>query len=75
MNDHMISAVFDDREDARRAVAELRDAGIPEDSISLVVGLMKFPAAIIRKTARAKEVSQLPRRAAASSERCLVLPR
>ena len=36
MNDHVISAVFDDREDARRAVAELRDAGIPEDSISLV---------------------------------------
>ena len=33
---HMISAVFDDREDARRAVAELRSAGIPEDAISLV---------------------------------------
>lgn len=36
MNDYMISAVFDDREDARRAVAELRAAGVPEDSISLV---------------------------------------
>src|SRR5215218_1789732 len=33
---HMISAVFDDREEARRAVTELRDAGIPEDAISLV---------------------------------------
>jgi hypothetical protein len=33
---HMISAVFDDREDARRAVAELRSAGIPENAISLV---------------------------------------
>ena len=33
---HMISAVFDDREEARRAITELRDAGIPEDAISLV---------------------------------------
>ena len=33
---HMISAVFDDREEARRAVTELRSAGIPEDAISLV---------------------------------------
>jgi hypothetical protein len=36
MKDHIISAVFDDREDTRRAVAELRNAGIPEGSISLV---------------------------------------
>jgi hypothetical protein len=36
MNDHMMSAVFDDREDARRAVAELRSAGVPQESISLV---------------------------------------
>jgi len=33
---HMISAVFDNREEARRAVSELRSAGIPEDAISLV---------------------------------------
>ena len=36
MNDNVISAVFDDREDARQAVAELRDAGIPEGAISIV---------------------------------------
>jgi hypothetical protein len=35
MND-VISAVFDNREEARRAVTELRDAGIPEGAISLV---------------------------------------
>ncbi|MCH8617168.1 hypothetical protein LZ016_13805 [Sphingomonas sp. SM33] len=34
--DHVISAVFDNREKARRAVMELRSAGIPEDAISLV---------------------------------------
>jgi hypothetical protein len=34
--DHVISAVFDNREEARRAVIELRDAGIPESAISLV---------------------------------------
>ena len=33
---HVISAVFDDREDARRAVSELRSAGIPDEAISLV---------------------------------------
>jgi hypothetical protein len=32
----VISAVFDNREEARRAVTELRDAGIPESAISLV---------------------------------------
>ena len=32
----VISAVFDNREEARRAVTELRDAGIPENAISLV---------------------------------------
>jgi hypothetical protein len=32
----MISAVFDDREDARRAVSELRTAGVPEQAISIV---------------------------------------
>lgn len=36
MSSNIISAVFDDREDARRAVAELRSAGIPEDAISVV---------------------------------------
>ena len=34
--DHVISAVFDDREEARRAVSELRSAGIPEEAISIV---------------------------------------
>ena len=33
---NVISAVFDDREDARSAMAELRSAGIPEDAISIV---------------------------------------
>lgn len=32
----VVSAVFDNREEARRAVTELRDAGIPESAISLV---------------------------------------
>ena len=32
----VVSAVFDNREEARRAVSELRDAGIPENAISLV---------------------------------------
>ena len=33
---HVISAVFDDREEARRAVSELRQAGISEEAISIV---------------------------------------
>ena len=33
---HMISAVLDDREDARLAVAELRSAGVSDDAISLI---------------------------------------
>ena len=33
---NVVSAVFDNREEARRAVAELRSAGIPEEAISLV---------------------------------------
>lgn len=33
---NMISAVFDDRDDARRAVSELKSAGIPDDAISIV---------------------------------------
>lgn len=36
MASRTISAVFDDREDARLAVDELRSSGIPEDAISLV---------------------------------------
>ena len=32
----VISAVFDNREEARRAVTELRDAGIPDSAISLI---------------------------------------
>lgn len=35
MND-VVSAVFDNREEARRAVTELRSAGIPDEAISLV---------------------------------------
>ena len=33
---NVVSAVFDNREEARRAVTELRSAGIPEKAISLV---------------------------------------
>jgi uncharacterized membrane protein len=33
---NVISAVFDDREQARSAVTELRSAGIPEEAISIV---------------------------------------
>ena len=33
---NVVSAVFDNREEARRAVSELRSAGIPEKAISLV---------------------------------------
>ena len=33
---NVISAVFDDREQARSAVAELRSSGVPEDAISIV---------------------------------------
>jgi hypothetical protein len=33
---NVVSAVFDNREEARRAVTELRSAGIPEQAISLV---------------------------------------
>jgi hypothetical protein len=33
---NVVSAVFDNREEARRAVTELRSAGIPENAISLV---------------------------------------
>ena len=33
---HVISAVFDDREDARRAISELRTIGVSDDAISLV---------------------------------------
>jgi hypothetical protein len=32
----VISAVFDNREEARRAVTELRDNGISENAISIV---------------------------------------
>jgi len=33
---NVISAVFDDREQARSAVGELRSSGVPEDAISIV---------------------------------------
>lgn len=33
---HLVAALFDRRRDAERVVADLRDAGIPEDSISLL---------------------------------------
>ena len=36
MHHNLISAVFDDRSEARRAVSELRDAGVPDDSISIL---------------------------------------
>lgn len=36
MNQNLVSAVFDDRAEAERAVAELRSAGIPDGAISLV---------------------------------------
>lgn len=36
MTGSTLSAVFDDREEARQAVSELRSAGVPEDAISIV---------------------------------------
>jgi hypothetical protein len=36
MSQSLISAVFDDRADAERAVTELRDAGVREDALSIV---------------------------------------
>jgi len=33
---NLVSAVFDNREEARRAVTELRNAGIPDEAISLL---------------------------------------
>ena len=36
MTKTVVSAVFDDRTEAERAVTELRSAGIPDDAISLV---------------------------------------
>ena len=36
MGDDVISAVFDDRAEARRAVQELRSAGVDESAISIV---------------------------------------
>src|SRR4029450_2485203 len=36
MSENVVSAVFDDRAEAERAVSELRSAGIPDDAISLV---------------------------------------
>ena len=36
MDQNLVSAVFDDRSEAERAVTELRSAGIPDEAISLV---------------------------------------
>jgi hypothetical protein len=36
MTDRTVSAVFDNREQAERALADLRSAGIPQDSISIM---------------------------------------
>ena len=36
MNQNIVSAVFDDRSDAQRAIDELRSAGIPDSAISLI---------------------------------------
>ena len=36
MNDRIVSAVFDSREEAERAFSELKSAGIKEDSISII---------------------------------------
>ena len=36
MSDNVVSAVFDDRADAQRAVQELRSAGVDEGAISIV---------------------------------------
>ena len=36
MNDRIASAVFDSRDEAERALSELRSAGIPDSAISLV---------------------------------------
>ena len=36
MRDNLISAVFDNRSDAERAVSQLREAGVPDSSISII---------------------------------------
>jgi predicted phage tail protein len=36
MSDRIVSAVFDNRDEAERALSELRSAGINEDSISII---------------------------------------
>ena len=36
MNQRIASAVFDSREEAERALAELRSSGIPDDAISII---------------------------------------
>ena len=36
MNDRIVSAVFDSREEAERALTELRSAGVAENSISVI---------------------------------------
>lgn len=36
MNSNRVSAVFDDRDDARRAMSELHEAGFSDDAISLL---------------------------------------
>jgi len=36
MNQNLVSAVFDSREEATRAVSELRGAGVPDSALSLV---------------------------------------
>jgi hypothetical protein len=36
MNNNLISAVFDDRSEAERAVADLRSAGVPDSALSVI---------------------------------------
>ena len=36
MNDNLVSAVFDNQSEAERAVAQLRNAGVPDSSISVI---------------------------------------
>lgn len=36
MSHHLVSAVFDSHEEAQRAVAELRGAGVPDSDVSLI---------------------------------------
>jgi hypothetical protein len=36
MSDTIVSAVFDDRAEAERAVSELRSSGVPDAAISLI---------------------------------------